>query len=241
VKTVALVPCKGRSERLPRKNLLEVGGYTLVERAVHSAAGDGKGPPPVDLLVLASDDPAIIATGLRMAERLNVRAVGFELSEDLVGKRTPMEDVIAAVVDRHPADRYLLLQPTSPLRQRRHVGSMLAIMDQTGCDSVVAVHESTKEVYFSGVGFREESDGRDEPLRFKPMRPPGQRLFTNDLAKSYTENGAGYLFTASHWAKTRNRMGGDCRMMEMLPEDAIDIDTPAELERAQRWWGGPVT
>lgn len=226
MRTIVIVPAKAQSERLPGKNTLRVGSHTLVEHAIAAAKGVG-------LVVVASDSEAILRRACDFAQLANIEAVPHVLSAELVGKRVPMEDVIEDVIRLRPADRYVLLQPTSPLRRRRHVASALAILERTGCDSVLSVHEVTKEVYFSGT--------LDRDGRFTSGRPPNVRMFTNDLPKLVTENGAIYAWTHDHWRKTHSRMGGDCRAMEMLPEDAIDIDTPAELERAQRWFGGEVT
>ena len=216
---LAIVPCKSLSERLPKKNMMRVGGQTLVERAVFVAHG-------LDAVVLASDDEAIIEHGARMAERIRLRAIPFLLGAELAelsGKRVPMEDVIEAVIARYPADRYVLLQPTSPLRKRRHVASALAMLGEF--DSVLSVHEVTKEVYFSG----RVVDGV-----WTSGRPKGVRMFTADLPKLVTENGAIYAWTHDTWIKTRDRSGGRCGAMEMSPEDSVDIDTPQELERAQK-------
>lgn len=230
MKSIAIIPCKRISERLPQKNMMRVGGATLVERAVYVAGA-------CDLIVLASDDPDIIAHGVSFADRHRFNAVGHLLTAELAGKRTHLEDVIDDIRGKHSADRWLMLQPTSPLRKRRHVASALAILEQTGCDSVVSVHEVTKEVYFAGT-YDTRGLRSDEPGRFTPGRPTNVRMFTNELPKLVCENGAIYAWTDDHWRKTHSRMGGDCRAIEMDADDAIDIDTPAELERAQRRHSG---
>jgi CMP-N-acetylneuraminic acid synthetase len=224
MKTIAIVPCKSLSERLPRKNTMRVGGQTLVERAVYVANA-------CDAVVLCSDDEAIIAQGVAMAERVRVRAIPFLLTDELAGKRVQLEDVIETVIARHPADRYVLLQPTSPLRKRRHVASALAMLGEF--DSVLSVHEVTKEVYFSGTV--------SKAGEWTAGRPKGVRMFTNDLPKLVAENGAVYAWTHDTWLKTRDRSGGRCGAMEMSPEDSVDIDTPAELERAQKAWNWDAT
>jgi CMP-N-acetylneuraminic acid synthetase len=249
MKTIAIVPCKAKSERLPFKNTKRVGGATLVERAVHVC-------DRADLVVLATDSSEIAEAGMRMAEKVGVRAVHLELDAELAGKRTQLEDVIAAAIERWPGDRYLLIQPTSPLRRRRHVASCLALLEQTGCDSVVSVHQVTKDVYFAGD--LEERTGRFTPWRmsgagladaafgfwygaaascFLDASLIGERRFTSELDKLVSENGAVYAWTHAHWQRTGSRMGGDMRAMEMDPDEAIDIDTPQELERAQRRFG----
>lgn len=224
MRTLAIVPAKALSERLPRKNTMRVGGQTLVERAVYVAN-------TCDAVVLCSDDEAIIAQGAAMAERVRVRVIPFLLTEELAGKRVQLEDVIEAVIARHPADRYVLLQPTSPLRKRRHVASALALLGEF--DSVLSVHEVTKEVYFSGTVSKSGE--------WTAGRPKGVRMFTNDLPKLVSENGAVYAWTHDTWLKTRDRSGGRCGAMEMSPEDSVDIDTPAELERAQKAWSWDAT
>lgn len=216
--TLAIIPAKAKSERLPSKNMKRVGPHTLVERAIHSAV-------TCDAVAVCSDDADILSHGRAFADRLRVRYLGVQLDESLTGKRVHLEDVIAHVVALHPARRYVLLQPTSPLRQRRHVASALAIMERTGCDSVISVHEVTKDVYFAGYY---DADGRWHRNR------PAHRMFTSELPKLVAENGAVYAFTADCWRKYQDRSGGDCRVMEMDVDAAIDIDTPAELERAQR-------
>lgn len=222
--THAIIPCKSKSERLPNKNRMRVGGRTLTERAVWAAQG-------CDLAVVCSDDPGIIEEAQAMARMIGVEAVGLLLPEDLVGKRTHLEGVIDEVAKAYPADRYVMLQPTSPLRKLRHVASALTILHR--CDSVLSVHEVTKEVYFAGT--------IDEDGRWTPDRPKGERVFTNDLEKVVCENGAIYAWTHDCWLRYHDRSGGDCRAVEMDSDDAIDIDTPAELERAQRRFGGEVT
>lgn len=245
MRTTAIVPAKALSERLPNKNSMRVGGRTLVERAVYCADG-------ADVVVIATDDAEHERAALAMAESIGVRAAVLRLTPELTAKRAHLEDVISEVVARWPADRYVLLQPTSPLRQRRHVKSALAILQRSGCDSVVSVHEVTKDVYFAGELM--EDSGRFFPWRMAAgdglhhaadgffrgtmgawgLDPATARRFTNDLRKLVAENGAVYAWTHDHWRRTGSRMGGDMRAMEMDVSDSVDIDTPSELERAQR-------
>lgn len=254
IDSLAIIPCKSLSERLPRKNMMRVGGRTLVERAVYAAQ-------ECTAVVIASDDQAILDHGRAFAERVPLQCSTVLLSADHVGKRVHLEDVLADIIARHPARRYVMLQPTSPLRRRRHVASCLAMLDHEGCDSVISVHDVTKDVYFAGD--LDERTGRFTPWRtagagfldavakFWTGRPadrtsavqcvPNSRRFTNDLGKLVAENGAVYAWTHDHWIKTGSRMGGDMRAMEMDVDDAIDIDTPAEMERAQRRFAGGET
>lgn len=220
---LAIIPAKRLSQRLPEKNMKRVGGRTLVERAIHSATS-------CDAVAVCSDSPAILEHAQRFCEAMRLRFIQVPLTEELTGKTVHLEAVIEHVIGLHPARAYVLLQPTSPLRQRRHVASALAILERTGCDSVLSVHEVTKDVYFAGTA--------DESGRWTPHRPKGERVFTHELSKVVAENGAVYAWTHECWQTYRDRSGGDCRIMEMDVDAAVDIDTPAELDRAQRAHGG---
>jgi CMP-N-acetylneuraminic acid synthetase len=220
--TIAIIPAKGQSERLPRKNLQRVGGVTLLERAMRRA------PRGVEVVV-ATDSDEIASAAELAVQRGGGRLRVVRLDADLVAKRAHLEPVIAAVLRAVPASSsrdVVVLQPTSALCRSHTVDGALAMLRKTGCDSVVSLTESSKEVYFGGA-----YDWRTD--RWTPRRPDGERLFTTELPGNFHENGAVYAFTRAHFERTGSRMGGDMRAVTMPASESIDIDTPEELHRAQ--------
>lgn len=109
---VALVPARGGSETIPRKNLQEISGTTLLERAIMSAQYPG-----INKVYVSTDDPEIAA---RVPKD---RAEVINRPPELATNETPMSDVVAHAIDviDDRADYLVLLQPTSPFRTAQHV------------------------------------------------------------------------------------------------------------------------
>lgn len=185
-------------------------------------------------IVVATDDDEIerLAMSTMCVQRGCSRRV-FRLDAELTARDAHLEPVIAAVLARSQAQRVVLLQPTSPLRRRRHVESCLAIQHRHGCDSVLTVTESAKQVYFGGMLNMQTGE-------WVPRRDINERRFTTDLPGNWHENGAVYVFTREHFERTGNRLGGHMRAVTMDERYSIDVDTPEELERAQLLHGDRV-
>lgn len=227
MKTIALIPAKGTSIRLPRKNLARVGGYTLVERAMMRV------PPGIEIVVATDDDEIerLVMTTVCVPDGCKRRV--HRLAPELTEKRGHLEPVIADVLARCSADLVVMLQPTSALCRRRSVASALAIQAKHQADSVVSVTEASKELYFGGV-YTPADDS------WAQYRPQGQRLFTDQIPSNHMENGAIYVFTRSHFQRTGSRLGGVQKAVTMPVAESIDIDTPEELHRAQLLCGDAV-
>ena len=113
-----------------------------------------------------------------------------------------------------------------------YVVEALRILRETGCDSVVSVTRlHSLHWYFNGrlVGDRYEEASPPSDDAVVVRRPRSQ-----DIDDLVYENGAIYAFTRGHWNATRNRMGGDTRALVMHWSEAVEIDTPEDLEAARR-------
>jgi CMP-N-acetylneuraminic acid synthetase len=105
----AIIPARGGSKGIPRKNLLRIEGETIVERAIRLARESGR----VDRVLVTTDDPEIYELAeLHDAAPPSLRPP--HLATDLA---TTIDAVIHLIDDADVEDGYvLLLQPTSPLR-----------------------------------------------------------------------------------------------------------------------------
>lgn len=231
MRALAIIPARGGSKRIPGKNLAMVGGRSLVERALDAAWG-------ADCAAVVSSDDAQILDHAR-PQYAEERGVEYYMHRRLPEHATddaqlePVIDDVLASIDRVGAethgigiDHIVLLQPTSPFRTAAHVAEALRILRETGCDSVVSVTR-LHSLYpaFSG----ELMDGV-----YYPRKPGMERVSSARLGHLVYENGAVYAFTRRHWNATRNRMGGDMRALVMHWSEAVEIDTPEDLEAARR-------
>lgn len=216
---LAVIPARGGSKGLPRKNVLPLGGRPLIAWSIEI----GLATPRIDRLVVSSDDAEILAAA---------RAAGcpdvIERPAALAGDGVTTEPVLlhAAEAMGGGFDWILLLQPTSPFRSVCDVTAVLDMAETGGGDTVVSVCETPKSPFWS---FSLEEENRLSFL-FSRQRPSSQR---QQLPKVYVPNGALYCGRTRRLAQTSSYFGGPTRGYVMPPERSVDIDSELDLLYAQ--------
>ena len=119
----------------------------------------------------------------------------------------------------------MLLQPTSPLRTVKHIDESVALLEQTGADSVVSITEVPH--HFNPVSLMRIESGRLVPY----LEGQGARIQRRqDKPVVYARNGPAVLASRFETLMEKNDLyGSDCRPYLMSPEDSVDIDGPFEL------------
>jgi N-acylneuraminate cytidylyltransferase len=216
--TVAIIPARGGSKGIPRKNLAPIGGRPLV---VHSIAHARKAAG-IDRVFVSTDDDEIAdvshAAGAEIVRR------PAELAGDTASTESAIEHALACWrAEGWQPDRIVLLQATSPFRGDGQLDRALAEFDRCGCDSMLSV------VRFCGFVWRTDSEGLARPCSYDPgARPRRQEIHDTTL-----ETGSFYVFTRALFEATGARLGGRIATFAVPEHDAIDIDEPADLERAR--------
>ncbi len=206
---------RGGSKGLPGKNLAEVGGRTLIARAVEAAAAAAN----VDLVVVSSDDPAMLAEGARAG------AQALERPAVLAADDTPSEPVaLHALSGREEVERLVLVQATSPLRIAEDVERCVAALDTAPAAATVAPSEHPVE-----WSVRIGADGRIEPV----LGWEGFARRRQELAAGFRLNGAVYAARADHLRAGRPLVGPETAAVEMPGARSVDIDTEADLAHAR--------
>jgi len=214
VDVVALIPARGGSKGIPRKNLAPLAGRPLLAWTVAAAHETDT----VGRVVVSTDDDEIAETA---------RGLGAEVLRrppELGNDQTPMRAVVDhALGELGAVDVLVLLQPTSPLRRPEHIDEAVRLLFDGDADSVVSVVEVPHR--FAPESLMALDDGRLVPLGGSATRRQDKRLL-------YARNGPAVL------ALRPDRLGddlygGDCRAYAMRPEDSLDIDEPFDLELAE--------
>jgi CMP-N,N'-diacetyllegionaminic acid synthase len=205
---LGLIPARGGSKGIPRKNLAPVGGKPLLAWTVEAAHAATE---LTRVVVSTDDDEIAAAAGTDVLRR----------PPALAGDETPMLDVVRHAVGELEPDIVVLLQPTSPLRRADHVDEAVRLLRESGADSVVSVVDVPH-------AYRPESlmdvvDGRVVPRSPATTRQAKERV--------YARNGPAVL--ALRVDRLRGDLyGGDCRPYVMDARDSLDVDTPFDLELA---------
>lgn len=211
VTTVAFIPARGGSKRIPCKNMRTVNGLTLVERAIYCAAGAG-----IDRVIVSSDDLEILA----LAE--DTGAIAWRRPSHLATDIARIEDAMLVTDLGNEDNIVVLLQPTSPLRSSRHVVEAVRMIED-GWDSACSVSVAP-ELYFGG---------RLRGFEFRPDRSLHVRRRTQDLGSYAYENGAVYATTVGRLRQTRSRMSGRIGAVVMEGWSGLDVDDEDDLYVAE--------
>jgi CMP-N-acetylneuraminic acid synthetase len=213
---VGLIPARGGSKAIPRKNLAPLAGKPLLAWTAEAALASRR----LTRRVLSTEDGEIAAAG---------RQLGLEVLDrppELAADGTPMLDVVVHALGLiGPCDALVLLQPTSPLRGAEHVDAAVDLLLASGADAVVSVVEVPH-------AFRPESLLRLEGGRLVPLDPAAP-LLRQEKAVVYARNGPAVLaLRPERLDPARGFYGGDVRAYVMSPRDSLDVDGPWELELA---------
>jgi len=211
--TIAVIPARGGSKGIPRKNLVPIGGLPMIVYTIRAALA----VPRIGAVLVSTDDGEIgeicRAEGARVVER----------PPELATDESPTEPAVVHVLNGWKAERerdpewVVLLQPTSPLRDSRDIEEAFRILDVTGADCVLSVVERRE--------FRWERRGDWGFPRWDIAHRPRRQ----DLTPDYVENGAIYISRSSYYREGGNRLGGKIALAVMSPEHSVDVDEPADL------------
>ena len=136
MKILAVIPARGGSKSVPRKNIAIVAGRPLLAYTVTEALKVGA----ITDLVVSTDDPEIAALGRSLGALvpfLRPTSLATDQAQSAPVLRHSLLEMEALRGDRY--DAVMLLQPTSPLRQARHIEQAIEMLTNNDVDSVVSV------------------------------------------------------------------------------------------------------
>lgn len=215
-RALAIVPARGGSKAVPRKNLRDVGGRPLIAWTIAAA----RAARAVDHVIVSSEDPEILDVA-----RAHGADTPFVRDRALAGDDALTIDVTLDALTRCPGfDWVILLQPTSPLRTAADIDAAAALCERRAAPSCVSVAAAAESPYWM---YRVDDDDHMAPLI--PDAPIARR---QDLPPVYHLNGAVYIANAEWLAGTRTFLTGDTVAYVMPSGRSLDIDTEDDLHRA---------
>jgi CMP-N-acetylneuraminic acid synthetase len=219
VRILALVPARGGSTRVPRKNLAELGGRTLVRRALETALAAGC----FESVALSSEDDEILAE----AEGLEVHAI--RRPDELATSTARAYDVVLHALDEIEGDfeAVAVVQATSPFTAPEDLAAAAALLEQGDAESVVSVVRLEAAVHPLKLK-RLEASGRLVPYLEDDALAP-----SHELPPLWVRNGSIYLSRLAVLERGLLVSDGDVHGYEMPAERSFDIDTPRDLAFAE--------
>jgi CMP-N,N'-diacetyllegionaminic acid synthase len=234
VEVLGVVPARGGSKGVRRKNLRLLAGDPLIQYTFRAAAGSGL----LTRLIVSTEDDEIAT----FAQDHGIEVLRRPRS--LAGDDTPMLPVLQhALQELQAREEYqpeivTLLQPTAPLRRAEHIDGALSLLREQGANSVVSVcrvpgHHHPEWQF---------TLGEDAELRSWSGRPLREIIVRRqDLPPTYTRNGAIYAVRTTNLLRDGTFYPRPCLAYVMPPSASVNVDSLADFALA-KWWleHGPI-
>ena len=212
---LAVIPARGGSKGVPRKNLAEVGGIPLLVRAVRACRAATR----VSAVAVSSDDPEILA----LAE--SEGALGVSRPADLAADHSSSEAAVVHVLEQlgaiseAPPDITLLVQCTAPFISAADIDGVTALVAGGGFDSALSVAPTHRFLWRRSGPAGAEGVNHDMSMRLRRQ----------DVDAEYLETGGAYAFRTAAFLASGHRFFGRVGLFEVDPARALEIDEPSDL------------
>lgn len=217
-KLLAVLPARGGSKGIPKKNIRLLGGKPLIAYTIEAA----KGVSAIDRLIVSTDDVEIAEVA-----RAYGADVPFLRPKELAGDAAPVSTAILHLLNAFPAyDSVLLLQPTSPFRQKEDIEGFLSFAKRSAAKVCVSVTEVEHSPYWMYT----VEDGHLKAVLPMPVEQMYQR---QKLPPCYRLNGALYYAQTAYYKEHKTFLTEDTLGYMMNRRHSLDIDTEEDLVMAE--------
>jgi len=230
INIMAVIPARGGSKGVPRKNIANLGGKPLIAYTIEVAQKSQL----IDAVIVSTDDEEIAEVARSWGAD-----VPFLCPKELARDDSPDIDYLKHALEWvethrnwHP-DILVILQPTMPFRRVEDVDGALRFMIEQNCDSVrtlaIPTHVTPYKMWF----LDDEASGRMTPI----LKTDYYDTLLTDVPRqklrpTYWQPGV-IMATRSEFVKKGKVFGPDLRGYVVDIRTAHDIDEPADLEYAE--------
>jgi len=215
---LAIIPARGGSKRLPRKNILDLNGKPLIAWTIEA----GFKSKYIDKVVVTSDDEEILDISKDYGAEIIRRP--DELASDTA---TTFDAIKHAIDNLEKYDYIVLLQPTSPLRNEKHIDEAIELLESRNADAIVSVCEMDHSPLWSNT--LPEDGSMNSFLRDDVLNKRSQ-----DLEKNYRLNGAIYICETNKLLENKGFfLKNNIFAYKMDGKSSIDIDEEIDFKIAE--------
>jgi pseudaminic acid cytidylyltransferase len=218
---IAIIPARGGSKRIPRKNIKEFRGRPMIAYAISAATESGL----FDYVVVSTDDAEIAAIANQYGA-----VTPFERPADLADDYTSTVSVVAHAVEacsnlKWHFDRVCCIYPCVPLIQIDDLKGALSLIKDSTADYCFPVTEFPSAIQ-RALKF-------DKSRKLKPFSPEFELIRTQDLESAYFDAGQFYWGGKNSWRKVSN-IHSNAIGYSIPNWRVVDIDNYEDWHRAER-------
>lgn len=221
MRSIAIIPARGGSKRIPRKNIKLFSGVHVIGRAIKCAEESGL----FNEIYVTTDDEEIASISQEYGAR-----VPFKRNADLSDDYTVTVDVIADAITNieeitKVPELVCCIYPVTPLLHSKRLIEAEEILTKENWDFVFPALEFESPIERS---FRKGNDGR---IFFSNIDSINSR--TQDLMINFHDSGQFYFGRKQAWISKSPILQGNSTFIELNKHEVIDIDTEADWELAE--------
>jgi len=217
---VAVIPARGGSKRLPRKNIADFLGRPIISYTIEAAHQSGC----FSRVVVSTEDAEIAEVARQFGADVDLRA------PHLASDTATVHAVCMAFLEAEQGqgrkwDRLCCLYATAPLRTAEDIRATMALLEPGICDFAMGVSSYDKQPH--------------QALKLLPgnvlvpMWPELLKFRASDLPPLRASNGTTYAVDCEAFRQHGNFYGPNLRGHDMARDHAVDIDTAEDLEFAR--------
>ena len=214
---LAIIPARGGSKRLPNKNILDLNGEPLIGWSIKA----GQNSKYIDKVVVSSDSDKI----LDIAKIYQVDTL--KRPDNLATDTASTTDVLKHVLQIYNNYQYIvLLQPTSPLRNEKHINEAIELLDKKNADAIISVTKMDHSPLWSNT--------LDKDLNMcNFLRDEVKNKRSQDLETYYKLNGAIYICRIDKFFEANSLFLKENIFAYIMDrESSIDIDEEIDFKIA---------
>ena len=225
MKILALIPARGGSKGVPRKNIRMLCGKPLIQYTIHAALTSGE----FDEVMVSTEDNEIAELSLELGAK-----VPFMRPGELAIDSSPTIDTILHVIEEYKKlgkvfDAVCLLQPTNPLRTNKIISKCIKAFLKSDADSLISVREVPYE-FNPHWTFVEGAKNSRLKIATGEKRIVSRR---QDLPKAYYRDGVVYITRYSVLVNQGSLYGEHLTYLNLERETHVNIDTMNDWKLAE--------
>ena len=211
---LAIIPARGGSKRLPRKNILSLAGKPLIAWSIEAALATKY----IDDVIVTSDDDEILSIAQKFGANIIKRSP--ELSSDTA---TTFDAIQHTILKSKSYDYVVLLQPTSPLRKSKHIKEAIELLDSKNADAIIAVTKTEHSPRWMNILPHDKDMSKFLSTEISCLR-------SQDLETYYQLNGSISITKTTSLLEAKTFfLKNNIFAYPMNRESSIDIDEPIDL------------
>lgn len=220
---LGIVPARGGSKGVPRKNLAEVGGRPLIAWSIESGQNLLEAGV-LDRCIVSTDDQEIATIARAFGADVPFLRPGYAATDDAKALSYVLHALDALEPVDGMYDAVMILQPTSPRRDSEAIASAVALMEKTQANSIISCYT---EAYINDlVMYDNDADGR-----LRPRHPDHNKgIRRQEHGPAFVRNGAVYVTRVAYLRATGQLVCDHPVLLEMDKIDSIGIDTMDDLK-----------